>query len=567
MPPSGLSVAFKARLCNFRATGVNTSPKAAPPFCLRGNFDGRAFNSEYFHSATMAPMWALDTSFEYHSPSIEALAGKFLVVECYGGDVFLGMCRIDLLTLARGPSSLELQLREGHRPTGMLTFDVMFQQVCNVTLQFCRLSLRRLAGRGYEGGPNPYLSYGFVDSGHQLESPVAPNAESPEWERLPPLHLKCSFAQLCEQRIRFDVKSSRNGFTAGINDPTMATFEISLSTIPIDIGRDCAAGFREMVHSLPSYPYPFSTECSGMLEFRNVQKVVQMRGGVQTDDGVVGGVPAGNAPEFSSSSPARAALRPAVADAGTALVSPPRRREAPVGLNASVLPPIEPPVSYASAAPWPQSSQLPPPVTSTLPLTTMRGQDIELLEEVTEKHQTLLSKAQARLTDVSRRRADVAHQLSSYKAREDEVLETSARRRAAIEADTKAAIAERERLEAQLSAIAARREEELRVAAALQAERERARRALEEEQREVAVLEQRVSQLRAEMARHLEEEEARYAQRIREAEEARRRSQIDEENLAALEARLNQAEARATQRQREEASSYGVGVSPGRRRH
>lgn len=175
-----------------------------------------------------------------------------------------------------------------------------------------------------------------------------------------------------------------------------------------------------------------------------------------------------------------------------------------------------------------------------------------MLQDVSDKQQALLTKVTLRLQEVSRRRAEIANLVANNRVREEEEAESTNQRRSAIDADIRAAEAERERIEQAITAIALRREEQLRINAQQSADREKARLALEEEQREVAILEQRVAQLRAEMTRHLDEEEQRFAQRVREAEEARRRSQQDAEQLSSLEAKIAQTEQRVQQRRREE---------------
>lgn len=536
MSSSTLLQLFKVRLCNFKASSVNT--RGTAPFCVRGNFDGKPFHTEYFHGQSMAPMWALDIKFDYHAPNIDVLVAKYLLLEVYGSDVFLGMSRIDLLALASGPSSVELTVRDGLRVNGTLTFDCFIEQVTNVTFQLTRAALGHLANRGQETNPSPYLAYGFQETGPTLESAVSPNAVSPEWERLPPLHKRVSYPSLTDTRLFLEVKHSRNGFSPSITDPVMATFEISLATLPVEIGRDSVLPIREMVHSLPAYPFPFSTMFTAVLELRNAPRIAQMRSGLLTENGVVGGVSA--QASFASSSimpPIQPPLQ-AAASSPSRYRSPPRMPSAPRGPGA--LPP---------PAPQPESIDI-----------STRAGDIEVLEGVADKHSVLLAKTQQRLQDVSRRRAEVAQQISTLKSREEQVTEATARRRAGLEADLRTALAERERLEDAIRSVTLRREEEVRIASLQATERERMRRALEEEQQEVAALQGRVLQLRSEMARHLEEEEQRYLQRLKEADEARRRAQQDADDLALLEARLTQAESRAQQRHREEESKMASRV-------
>jgi hypothetical protein len=543
---SGLAHMFKVRLANFKATGINA--RGDPPFCIRGNFDGKAFHTEYFHGHSMSPMWALDARFDYHTPTVDVLGNKFLLLECYGNDVFLGMCRVDLHSLCTGPTAVELSMKEGERVTGTLSFDVYMEHVTNTTIQLTRVALGHVAARGVEQSPSPFLSYGFVETGNTLESLVAPNATSPEWDRLPPLHKRCSYAELCDSAVRFEVKHARNGFSPGVCDPVMATFDINLATLLIEVGRDSTIVLREMVHSLPGYPHPFSTQLSGVLEIRNAPKLVQLRGGLLTDTGIIGGVSA-----VPSGSPHRRGGSPARFPSPVHVPSP--VRAAPVH--------VSPTHRHNSSYVQPAHHHAPAPAAGAGPYGDVsRSHDVEVLEEVGDRQSSLLTRVHARLQDVSRRRADVTRQISTLKNREDELQEASRHRRGALEADLQTAQSERDRLEEQLRVLALRREEEARTTAHQAAEREKARLLLEDEQREVAQLQHRVAQLRDEMTRHLNEEEARYAGRVQEAEESRRRANQDAEDLALLEARLGEAETRAARRHSDDTSRHGR--SPGR---
>jgi hypothetical protein len=574
-----LAPTFKVRLCNFKAHGVNQLPRIHPPFVVRGNFDGRAFNSEAFHSITMQPMWALDFAFEYgNAPTIESLPTRYLVVECYGDEAFIGMCRVDLYTLATGPRCVDLALREGGKTNGTISFECFFELVSTVTVQLNRLTLQSVAPRGYESSPNCYVTYALSDGSTTLESPVAANAVAPEWERLAPLHIRTTFNQLTNQRLRFELKHSRNGYTAGISDPLMATFEVAFDRLPVEVGRDGVVHFREMVHSLPNYPFPFSAEVTGAIEFRNMHRVAQLRSGALTNDGISGGLPMPVvsvrtlSPPRRYSSPVKAApiFRPPSpqsirASSNVNASSQSFQQYSYAAHNASshnqsyathyqptMPPPIAMPTTPLPPAPGPLPGALQPSFAAPMPAATPL--DLEMLDEVSNKQHILLEKVRARIAEVSRRKIEITSQMQSHKQREESEIEAASQRRVALDADMRSTLAERERLEEALRSIAFRREEEQRAAAQQAIERERAKRALEEEQQEALLMQQRVIQLRNEMQRHLEEEERRYQQRVREAEEARRRTQQDADALAALEARMTEAEARTVHRVREEHS-------------
>jgi hypothetical protein len=593
-----LAPAFKVRLCNFKAHGVNQLPRIHPPFVVRGNFDGRAFNSEAFHSITMQPMWALDFAFEYtNAPTIESLPTRYLIVECYGDEAFIGMCRVDLYTLATGPRCVDLALREGGKTNGTISFECFFEMLSTVTAQVNRLTLQNVAPRGYENKPNCYVAYALSPDGSTtLESPVAQNAVTPEWDKMAPLHIRTTFNQLTNQRLRFELKHSRNGFTAGISDPVMAVFEVSFDRLPLEAGRDGVVHFREMVHSLPNYPFPFSTEVTGAIEFRNMHRVAQARSGALTNEGITGVAPPvvsirsfspprhpqpaarlGSPVKFSSSAqPSFRPVSPASIRyaASASAINSTNNTFASNSVGSSTYmthyqstmpPPVAIPVAPMPPPPAPLPGALQPSFAAPMPAATPL--DLEMLDEVSQKQHILLEKVRARIAEVSRRKIEITSQMQSHKHREETEIEVASQRRLALDNDMRSTLAERERLEEALRSIAFRREEEQRAAAQLAVERERARRALEEEQQEALLMQQRVIQLRNEMQRHLEDEERRYQERVRDAEEARRRTQQDADALAALEARMTEAEARTIHRVREEHSRSvrRTKLSPARR--
>lgn len=565
---------FKVRLCNFKATGITS--RANPPYCVRGNFDGKAFNTEYFNSGAMAPMWGLDMRFDFHTPNLDVLHNKYLLLEVYGNDVFIGMCRVDLHSIATGPTAVELSLREGHRVAGTLAFEAHMEHVTNVTLQFTGVTLSNVASRGGAEGDAPcsYVALGFNDSGPTVESMVAPSATSPSWERFPPLHKRCTYHELCDSRVVMELKHARNGFSPGVADPLMGTFELHLGTVPIDVGVDSYIPVRIMVHSAPAYPFPFSTPFGATLEVRNAPKLVQMRGGLLTDSGVVGGVPATSTAGLNTSSRSAAnltAMRTASPSRAVTYESPrksPPRRHSATGIDTSAsMRPRSPPQVHATPRMPDVSSFAAPSVPAA---SDLRPADVDLMDEVAERQSGLLAKVHGRLQDVMRRRADVSRRIEDLIRSETERGESAARRKASLEADTRTAVAERERIEDALRQLQIRREEEARVAADQAADRERMRRDLEDEQREVDILQSRVAMLRQQMEQHLAEEQERYLMRVREAEESRRRAQQDAEEFAMIEARLAEAESRAARQQREHdrrAHSRMAGASSPSRRH
>ena len=176
--------------------------------------------------------------------------------------------------------------------------------------------------------------------------------------------------------------------------------------------------------------------------------------------------------------------------------------------------------------------------------TTVTAEDIEVLERVCDDQSILLEKVTRRLEDVRRKKAEIQIAVEHSKERSVALSTASASRREALDAELRAAMGERQRLDDALNALHRRRLDEKARVDSENENRARARMALEEEQREALAMQQRVLQLREEMQRHLAEEEHRYQLRVREAEDARRKTRMDSDALNALEARLSEAESR-----------------------
>jgi hypothetical protein len=497
-----LGVNFRVHLRDIRVNRLQGG--ASPPFCVRGNFDGRGFNTEYFHGSAMSPMWSFDLSFEYNAPSLDSLRTKFLLLELYGGEEFMGMARVDLMTLATSPTAFSLDLVHGSKCAGGIQFEATFAQWCSVTLRIGHLSLSGLPARGYENA-SPYLTLRLSSAAAPIESSVATNASSPQWSNLSPLHLTGTFDDLNETTIMCELKHSRNGFTVGAEDPTMASFGIPLGELPLTAGCDGSFPLRKMVHSLPNYPFPFSAQLIGSIELMNVHRVVQ---------------PTSRSQLTLAASPLRIHQ------------VPPPRAISPPRVNS----PIAMPLDYSSRALNPVEYRSRPGAVT--------AEDIEVLERVCEDQATLLEKVSRRLDDVRRKKSEVQVAIEHSKERCLTLSTASATRREALEADLRGALAERQRLDESLNLLHRRRLDEKARADSESENRARARLALEEEQREAQAMQQRVLQLREEMQRHLAEEEHRYQLRVREAEDARRKTRMDSDALNALEARLSEAESR-----------------------
>lgn len=524
---SSLGQVFRVRVCNIKANGIQSNGRAEPPYCIKANFDGRAFNTEHFYGTNMSPMWAADVAFEYHVPTVDLLHKKYLVAECYGGDVFIGMFQVDLMTIARGSPLIQMDLKDGSRFAGTLFMEIHMELVANVSIRISRLMLTQLSERGYESSPNPYLAYALLGSGSPIESPIAPNSVRPEWHQLPPMAFRCTFSELCTARIGVDLKHSRNGHTAGVHDPRMASFAIAFEEFPISAGSDGQYPMRMMVHSVPDYPFPFSAELTGTLELRFVHLVAQQALSPQHAPSMAGSMVLSSAPMIHSSPLAvRGGVDRTLALSGVSLAPPSNvhvRHVSPTrGRSGSF--------SHANA-----EAALRPMPTS---------EDISVLESVSADQSALLAKVQGRLADIRARKLELQASLEESRRHQEAIRQANAVRKATLEGDLAAANNERARLEDALHAVQIRMEEEKRLSAQRVADRERARRALEEERQEAALMQQRVLKLRNSMHAHLAEEEKRYQQRLREAEDARRRAMQDTAALAALEQRLSDTEVR-----------------------
>eukprot|EP00757_Euglenozoa_sp_SAG-D1_P015124 gene15124-4515_t len=190
---------------NFRARQLDNLHKQPMSSCyLRCDYAGkRTITTEYGEGLSEA-IWATDVRFEYSLTAQEAhhLSTRFFTVEAYWhspstGDQFIGSTRIDLLTAATGPVSHELNLRDGDRITGVLTFDLLMEQK-TIALILCRdIRIATLPMMPGSARPNPYLSYNVTSDLHApCESPVIDSSCTPFWEMLTPMRIGTTLKDL-----------------------------------------------------------------------------------------------------------------------------------------------------------------------------------------------------------------------------------------------------------------------------------------------------------------------------------------------------------------------------------
>ena len=179
-------------------------------------------------------------------------------------------------------------------------------------------------------------------------------------------------------------------------------------------------------------------------------------------------------------------------------------------------------------------------------------QDVEILCQVAEKQEALLTRVKKRLQEVTQRRMEVESRIQAVEDAEAAAEESAEAEIQALEQEYATAIRERDALNAARASIAAQRDEVERIAAQQAEERAQAMAEIEKEELEIREQLRVVQGLRDEMMKHLAEEEERFKARLAEAEEERRQTEADEMELDDLERRIAEAELRAQQRRAEE---------------
>eukprot|EP01112_Ceratiomyxa_fruticulosa_P011206 TRINITY_DN3027_c0_g1_i1.p1 TRINITY_DN3027_c0_g1~~TRINITY_DN3027_c0_g1_i1.p1 ORF type:complete len:614 (+),score=154.91 TRINITY_DN3027_c0_g1_i1:298-2139(+) len=294
---------FRVRIHNFKARdlnlGTNNNGQLSP--FLKCNFDNfKIFKTDILRKE-VSPSWDLDLQFVYETRYPDKLGSKQFVVECFsytvlGRDVALGSIQVDLHTLATGPVSHDILLRDGGNPCGRILFDLEMEQVSDITA-----TLKEVRIEPDQGGNNcivvaqtneTYLYYFYSSKENEertFKSGKCPPSASPSWNEMEQVFMKTTLHELHKEGLKIQHKQSK-----------------LIGSDPI-IG-ECKVHFAKYLNTLHTTPHTYVMTFSevmrsfkdggaivgninGTLVLQGVPIFAQMQGGVHTEVGIEGATP------------------------------------------------------------------------------------------------------------------------------------------------------------------------------------------------------------------------------------------------------------------------------------
>eukprot|EP01066_Platyproteum_vivax_P014348 Platyproteum_vivax@DN6427_c0_g1_i2.p1 len=189
---------FEVSLTGFYAS--NLTPKDRNGFSdpyLKLDFDNfKQFKTD-FERRNLNPTWGFQRRFIYRTKYLERLNKKFFTIKCFDHDAigknFIGESRMDLLTLATGPTHYQLSLKDeaGH-PAGNICFNCEMKMLSAITLTLADL---RLKMHGAATGAGLVISNSVCDELVKL-----PFNKNGHW----PLHHPIAFESSISDILNFD---------------------------------------------------------------------------------------------------------------------------------------------------------------------------------------------------------------------------------------------------------------------------------------------------------------------------------------------------------------------------
>lgn len=113
---------------------------------LQVNFDNFKQFQTSVKSRELNPVWQDTVSFTYSTRYADCLSRKSVVFEVWDHNTFssnalIGTVKLDLHTIATGPITHELTIRDGRKVRGTLYVDVLMEQVCETALSISKVGL------------------------------------------------------------------------------------------------------------------------------------------------------------------------------------------------------------------------------------------------------------------------------------------------------------------------------------------------------------------------------------------------------------------------------------------
>mmetsp|Transcript_24802 Transcript_24802/g.63235 ORF Transcript_24802/g.63235 Transcript_24802/m.63235 type:complete len:581 (+) Transcript_24802:100-1842(+) len=131
---------FSIRMADFSAEDLKTSGPRCDPY-LTLNFDEIKKYQSHHETDTRSPEWGFKASFKYRIRRVQSLANRYFTIQCHNkhtGEAkqgqkpphLIGVARVDLLTVATGPSSFRLTLSgQDGGPAGTISFKCLMRMV------------------------------------------------------------------------------------------------------------------------------------------------------------------------------------------------------------------------------------------------------------------------------------------------------------------------------------------------------------------------------------------------------------------------------------------------------
>eukprot|EP01091_Cochliopodium_minus_P016455 TRINITY_DN616_c0_g1_i1.p1 TRINITY_DN616_c0_g1~~TRINITY_DN616_c0_g1_i1.p1 ORF type:complete len:457 (-),score=134.40 TRINITY_DN616_c0_g1_i1:72-1442(-) len=282
---------FTIKLENWSAKGVDAkdSNGFSDPFC-RFDFDLYRTGNTPVITKTVNPVWKdFSLEFDYRTKHAEYLDLKLLKIECYDKnvikkEVLIGRVSVDLLTLATGPIRHKLTLRNGSKPAGVISFDVVMENYSDVFINLTDIKVTNLTVVSEKGINTPQLKVNWKDSKKEFFSTVIQSTNNPCWEHFEEIVLpESSVRKLVNEHLEFRVlhKSSNKTLIGGQN--------LNLKQFVENYYK----GIRE--HDFKLVLSDIKGREAGTIEGRiilkNLPKFAQMKSGTNCDSGIVDGIP------------------------------------------------------------------------------------------------------------------------------------------------------------------------------------------------------------------------------------------------------------------------------------
>eukprot|EP01114_Cavostelium_apophysatum_P013351 TRINITY_DN3215_c0_g1_i2.p1 TRINITY_DN3215_c0_g1~~TRINITY_DN3215_c0_g1_i2.p1 ORF type:complete len:659 (+),score=119.89 TRINITY_DN3215_c0_g1_i2:105-2081(+) len=277
---------FRVKIFNFRGRNLpaKDSNGLSDPF-LTCNFDNfKQFKTEIIKKE-LNPNWKFEVSFIYETRYADKLDRKTFKIECFdydriGSNDFIGSCNVDLKTLALGPVSHEIALRDGGKFSGTVLFDLEMEQISEVVATFKEVLVQNLVPEGPDCDPYLQFSYSGSKDQRKFKSPVLKNNKAPSWSELEQLYFESTLRELIGESLTLEIKNNKKMKS----DPTIG---------------DCQLPLSKYMCRVDNQPVKFSENLlrggqvvgliEGVVSFREVPKFAQMVGGKHTDGGITGG--------------------------------------------------------------------------------------------------------------------------------------------------------------------------------------------------------------------------------------------------------------------------------------